>query len=75
MIKVVANVFGFVGKYELREVEAAHGRAAAAVKRVMRLQAALSTSGNLNVEVTTILTPLRGALSFCYFFFGQAKKK
>ena len=34
-----------------------------------------SVAGNLNAEIMSDLTPLRGVLSFCYFFFGQAKKK
>jgi len=32
-------------------------------------------TGYFKAEITKKYPPLRGVFSFCYFFFGQAKKK
>ena len=47
----------------------------AAVKHVMCLQAALTTTGNLNISAITNERPCEVPFSFAYFSFGQAKEK
>ena len=47
----------------------------ARVMSVTRIQRATPSTGGRNLRIISEQPPLRGALSLCFFLFGQAKRK